>query len=434
MSDETEIVIIDGGEDGLAVLGDAAAVERFLSSAGVPSKDLQLHHKLGHALHTGSAAAQAGSHLAASSGRWGELTEESAKALKLGNAMKGSSDGVSRAIVTTSKGKAVKILEFTRPGSVGSLMTSPAVLAGAAGIMAQLAMQQTMAEITEYLRVIDKKVDDVLRAQKDAALAEVVGVGMVIDDALLKREHVGRVSDVTWSSLHGAAQSIATTQAYALRQLDVLAEKMEKKTRVGELDKLTGAAGAAVDEWLAVLARSFQLYDGLAVLELDRVLDSTPDDVDRHRAAVHAARTRRRDLISTSTARLLSRVDAAAEGANQQVLLHPFSAGRVVRSSKEVAGRVIVFQETLGIEGSSRSASEARLWREAVGDARDDAVEVTERSAKAVGRLGARSFKSARAGTAKFAEGAGERLPWRRGEGVRSEGGPVDPDSTESAE
>ena len=52
---------------------------------------------LGGALNVGSAAAKGGSEVAASAGRWVKLTEESARALKLGNAMKGSSDSVSRA-------------------------------------------------------------------------------------------------------------------------------------------------------------------------------------------------------------------------------------------------------------------------------------------------------------------------------------------------
>ncbi|MBM7828119.1 hypothetical protein [Microbacterium aurum] len=411
-----EIELISDG-DGLAVVGDATAVERFLSSAGVPSKDLQLHQKLGSALNAGSGVAQAGSQLAANSGRWVKLTEESAKALKLGQAMKGSTDGVSRAIATTSKGKVTKILEFAKPGSVGSMLTNPAMLAGAAGIMAQMAMQQTMEEITEYLKVIDEKVDDILRAQKDATIAEMIGVGMVIDDAMLKREHVGRVSEVTWSSLHGAAQSIATTQAYALRQLDALAEKMEKKSRVGELDKLAGMAEATVEEWLAVLARCFQLQDGLAVLELDRVLDSSPGDVDRHRAAIRAARQKRRDLISTSTARLLSRMDAAAVGANEQVLFHPLKAGRVVRSGNEVAGDVIVFHETIGVEGD-RHAIEPKPWREAVSDARDDAVEITEKGAKAVGEFGVRTFEGAKTGAEKVVGTISDRF---RGRGAASD-------------
>lgn len=415
MSDEIEL-ISDG--DGLAVIGEPMTVDRFLSSAGIASKDLQLHQKLGSALNAGSGMAQAGSQLAANSGRWVKLTEESAKALKLGNAMKGSSDGVSRAIATTSKGKITKILEFTKPGSVGSMLTNPAMLAGAAGIMAQLAMQQTMEEITEYLKVIDEKVDDILLAQKNAEIAKMIGVGMVIDDAMFKREHVGRVSEVTWSNLHGAAQTIATTQAYALLQLDALAKKMEKKSKVGELAQLSGKAEETVEEWLAVLARCFQLQDGLDILELDRVLDSSPDDVDRHRTALKAARAKRRDDISKSTARLLSRMDAAAVGANQQVLFHPLKAGRVVRSGNELADDVLVFHETLGI-GGQRSAIEAKPWREAVGDARDDAVEITERSAKAVGNFSVKTFEGAKSGTERLVESAAERLPWRRGNAER---------------
>jgi hypothetical protein len=313
----SEIELVSDG-DGVAIFGDPRDVELFLSTTGIDSKKIALRPSLGSALNVGSGVAQAGSQIAASSGRWVKLTEESARALKVGKAMKGSTDGVSRAVATTSKGKITKILEFVKPSSVGSMLTNPAMLAGAAGIMAQLAMQQTMEEITEYLKVIDEKVDDILLAQKNAEIAKMIGVGMVIDDAMFKREHVGRVSEVTWSNLHGAAQTIATTQAYALLQLDALAKKMEKKSRVGDLAKLSGAAEETVEEWLAVLARCFQLQDGLDVLELDRVLDSSPDDVDRHRTALKAARIKRRDDISKSTTRLLSRMDAAAAGANDQ--------------------------------------------------------------------------------------------------------------------
>ncbi|MDH6180086.1 hypothetical protein M2152_000268 [Microbacteriaceae bacterium SG_E_30_P1] len=121
-----EIELISDGS-GIAVIGEAAAVDRFLATAGVPSRDLQLTQKLGDVLNVGSAAVKGGSEVAASAGRWVKLTEESARALKLGNAMKGSSDGVSRAIVTTSKGKISNILEFVKPGSVGSMLTNPAI-------------------------------------------------------------------------------------------------------------------------------------------------------------------------------------------------------------------------------------------------------------------------------------------------------------------
>jgi hypothetical protein len=256
-------------------LGDAlllvGAVERFLVSEGLPSKDLGLP-RLGSALSAVAGAAQAGSEIAASSGRWVKLTKESAQALKKYQLMKSSEPGVSRAVLTQN-GKIKGLLEVTT--TPGSLLTSPALLAGAAGLMAQLAMQQTMDEITDYLAAIDEKVDDVLRAQKDAVLADMTGAGFVIEEAMTVREHVGRVSETTWSKVQATSMTIARTQAYALRQLDTLAERMEHTTRIGDLARASRDAASAVREWLAVLARCFPLHDAIAMLELDRVLDAS---------------------------------------------------------------------------------------------------------------------------------------------------------------
>ena len=94
-----------------------------------------------------------------------------------------------------------------------------------------------MDEITDYLATIEEKVDDVLRAQKDAVLADMIGVDFVIEEAMTIREQVGRVSEVTWSKVQGTSVTVARTQAYALRQLDALAEKLEHKTKIGDLAK-----------------------------------------------------------------------------------------------------------------------------------------------------------------------------------------------------
>lgn len=180
---EHEIQLISDG-DGLAVIGDPAAVDLFLSSAGLESQEIELD-RLRSAARRGASAgaglAHAGAEISANAGRWVKLTEKSAQQFKLGTAMKGSADGVSRAIMTDN-GKITSILEFAKSPAV--MATNPAMLAGAAGIMAQLAMQQAMDEITDYLATIDEKVEDVLRAQKDAALAEMIGAGFVIDDAM----------------------------------------------------------------------------------------------------------------------------------------------------------------------------------------------------------------------------------------------------------
>jgi hypothetical protein len=224
--------------------------------------------------------------------------------------------------------------------------------------MAQLAMQQTMNEIIDYLATIDEKVDDVLRAQKDAVLADMIGVDFVIGEAMTIREHVGRVSEVAWSKVQTTSLTIARTQADALRQLDALAEKLEQKTTVGDLAKTSKEAESKVQEWLAVLARCFQLQDAIAVLELDRVLDASPEELDRHRLALRATRQNRLELISRSTEHLLARMDAAAGTANMKVLLHPTTSRAVVDSSNHVAIAVVDFHGRLG---SSAVASHWRL-------------------------------------------------------------------------
>lgn len=396
-----EIELISDG-DGIAVIGEPSAVDRFLSSAGVASKDLGLERRLGAAFSAGAGVAEASSQVAATSGRWVQLTEQSAKAMKAGQLMKGSSSDVSRAVLTGDKGKITGLLEIMKTTPTG-MLTNPAVLAGAAGIMAQFAMQQTMDEITDYLATIDEKVDDILRSQKDAALAQMIGVGFVIDEAMTIRDEVGRVSEVTWSKVQATSQTIAQTQAYALLQLDGLAEKLEKKTKLGDVARTSKEAEYTVEEWLAVLARCFQLHDAVAVLELDRVLDASPDELDRHRVALQTARRKRRDQISRTTERLVARIDAAAETTNAQVLLHPIQSGAVIQSSNHVATEVIAFNERIGIE-SGRQTLEAKRWTAAAGEVRDKVVDTSADGVDTAKRFGIKTLAGAKSTSDKVFE------------------------------
>jgi len=402
-----ELELITDG-DGVAVVGPPLVVEQFLTSRGLESRDLGLQ-PLRKTMGGSANIVQTGSQIAENSGRWIKLTEKSTKALKDLPPMKGSSGDVARAIVMKN-GKTKHILEFVR--TPGAMLTNPAVLAGAAGIMAQVAMQQTMDEIIDYLAKIDAKVDDVLRAQKDAALAQMIGVELVIDEAMTIREEVGFVSDVTWSKVQATTATVASTQAYALRQLDALAEKLERTAKMGDLAELAEASEPTVQEWLAVLARCFQLQDATAILEIDRVLDASPDDpgeVDRHRRGLRAARDKRKALIMQSTASLLARIDAAAARANTKVLFSPLASHRVVRAGNEIAAGITDFHSRLSIE-QARDAIDEKRWLQAADDARDDIAAASVDTAKAIGRFAGDTADNARAGAGKLLTGLGERL------------------------
>jgi hypothetical protein len=411
---DNEIQLISDG-DGLAFIGDAMAVERFLASEGLPSKDLGLSRLFS----AGAAAAQAGSELAVHSGRWVKLTKESAHQVAK-HGLRTSKKGLETGVVKgAGKGQIGGFVEFAK--GPGALLNNPALLAGAAGIMAQLAMQQTMDEITDYLATIDAKLDDVLRAQQDAVLADMIGVGFDIDEAMILREHEGRVNEVTWSKVQGASAKIARTQANALRQLDGLAEKLEGKAKIGDLADATKQVESKAGGWLAVLARCFQLQDAIAVLELDRVLDVAPDDLDGHRLGLRAVRQKRLDTISQCTGQLMARMDAAAGTANAKVLLNPIQSPAVVHAREHVSLAVADFHERLGI-ASGGQVVEARAWTAAATEFRDKVLETGAEGADASWRLGNETFGRAVSVTGRISSGiAGRALRRRGGDTERSE-------------
>lgn len=371
MHDDIEL-ISDG--DGLLILGSPAVVDRFLVDEGF-SADVASAHALPDvwaALGAGGALAQVGAQYAENSGRWLKLTAESAeKVREFGLMSTKSGDGLHAMIGTPGDIKSwLQVAQA--PAALASL---PVLLPMLATVMSQQAMQQQIDEIQEYLAVMDEKLDDILRAQKDAALAEMIGVDLVIQDAMDVRREVGRVSEVTWSKVHGTALAIAKTQAYAVRRIDALADKLDAKADLGDIARATKLIEPQVREWLVVLASCFRLQDALSILELDRVLDAAPDELDRHRRGLGVARANRLEAIGASTLTLLERMDATTQKANGKVLLNPFDAPAVVRTSNRVATNVLEVRTRLGIE-SRHEVTEAKRWRTAAGEVRDRIVEV----------------------------------------------------------
>lgn len=406
---------------GLVVFGAPGAVDGFLAveglvAAGPASKGLGVGRLRG-LLGTGSSAASAGSEIAASSGRWVKLTEESAKAMKKYGLRESSKSGLSTGVLRGEKGQIKGFVEFAR-GS-GSALTNPAVLAGVAGVMAQLAMQQTMDEITDYLQRIDAKLDDVLRAQKDSVVSRLTGAGMAIEEAMTVSRARGKVDEVTWSKVQNLSTTIAEVQGYALAQLDGMAGKLESAGKVADIASATTTAAASTQEWLAVLARTLQLQEGLDVLELDRVLDAAPDEVDDHRRGLEQARRKRLTDIGAATDRLLERIVVAAGAANEKVLLHPTTSPRAVRASERVTESILDFHGLLGLQ-SRQEIVEMRPWSSAAGEARDRALEtgaegisaVRRGSGAAVGRVRERAGgarRSVRALPSRLKPGRDER-------------------------
>jgi hypothetical protein len=399
MDDSIEII---SDEDGFVVIGEPNAIERFLHSEGLAGEppaqaaDVSLA-----ALGVIGQSAGAGME---SSGRWVKLTKESAAIARKYPLMKDSVTGLSMGVARTAGGQTGHLLRFA---SVGSML-NPTTIASIGTIMNQMALQKSIDQLGEYLAEIDEKVEDVLRNQQDAVLADMIGVDFVIEDAMTGRASSGRVDEATWSKVQGTSATLARTQGYALRQLDGLAQKLEKKMKLGELADATQAIEPKVREWLAVIAHCLQLQDTLDVLELDRVLDAVPEDANQKRLALRAIRENRIDRIAGSTGKLIERMDIAVTRANGKVLLQPVPARAVVRASNGVGEVVRQFHERVGV-AHEHAGADAKRWRVAVGEFRDKAIEEGTEGLSSAVALGSTTVRNARLAAGRVAAGIAER-------------------------
>lgn len=390
MDDRIELV---SGPDGIAVLGETTGVMQFLSEAGLeqaPSRPLALPR-----LQAGSAMVATGSRLAADaaadSGRWVKLTAESAARIKQFGLTPTATPGVSHAMIGKA-GASKHWLQIVDAPS--TLLAGPFALSALATVMQQRAMQAQMDEIVAYLQELTEKVDDILRGQKDAVLADVIGVDLVVEEALTIREQVGSVSDITWSKVQSTVATLARTQAFALRRLDAIAGRLEKQVDLGDVASATKKAEPEVRDWLAVLAHTFRLQEGVAVLELDRVLAGSPDDLESHRRGLSIAHQRRLALITDHTDRLLAQMDDVVQRANARVLLNPFDSPAAVKSSAVVARALLDFRDRLGI-APGEGVGDAKRWGEAAAEVRDKAVSAVSDGVTATRRFGVASYERA---------------------------------------
>lgn len=403
----TDIELISDGE-GLLIVGSQADVDEFLAAEGLRTAPRE-PSRVESALRAGLAIAEVLTTVSETSGQWVKLTKESSEAIKKFGLMDTKTAGVKHAMV----GKPGAIKQWIQiASSPSSLASNPAVLSGAAGIMAQLAMEQMVAEITDYLEAIDKKLDAVLRAQTNQVLARMDGIEFMLREAASVRESVGRVSEVTWSKMQHSSSVILETQAFALRQLADLADRLEAASKVDDLADLAEEAEAETQKWLNVLARCVQLHDSIAVVELDRVMDASPDELEQHLVGLRAARQQRLELFTRATGQLLDRMSSAVGTANSKVLFNPTKSPAVIRSSNHVAESVQSFHEVLSIEHDRQSA-EARRWIDAASDSWSSVRETSADGVDVVKSLGAGTWRQARSMKSRLSEKVADHVARR---------------------
>jgi hypothetical protein len=368
--------------DGLVVIGDRSAVDRFLDHTGLSSNAEEFGlGKLTAVLKSAGEVAKIASEVVEQSAFYLKLTPESAKRLKdAGGLMKTKTKGISHAMLGEPGEKSLKWLQV-EDGPV-SLLTNPAVLSGIGGLMSQFAQQTEAQELKALLIRMDEKLDDVRRTQRDAVLAKMNGAAAAIEEAMTIHRHGGDPTTL-WDKVSGESATILEVQNAALLALGALVEKVVGKSKVGELKRATQEIEREIAIRLAILARCFELQDEFRVVELDHVLATAPVNLEGHRLGVSEARQNRRDAVLERTNRLMGQMETAGGIANANILLHARAARSVIDSLNSTAAIVDDFHAPLGI-ASSREALGATPWREALQDAeqlKKAGAEIGEKSA-----------------------------------------------------
>lgn len=182
-------------------------------------------------------------------------------------------------------------------------------------------------------------------------------------------------------------------QAKAVLKLTGIAEDLEAQTRVGELRARLNSVREEVRLWLSVIARCTTTLHEHAILELEYVAATFPDQLDVRRVTLDTLRVEDREEVHSALSMLVDRLSAASDRANGHKVLHFRAVPEVferVGEAREVARRV---GEALGIEVQwvaadeirwSAAARQPRQWRNGV---TDGAAIVWEKSKPIVARI-----------------------------------------------
>ena len=153
-------------------------------------------------------------------------------------------------------------------------------------LMLTLALEQAMKEMTDYLKQIDAKVDQVLRQQKNAELAKFLSVAGLVMEAENELQHIGSLSDATWDQLSNSAQTVNELQQYSLLQLKDITEKITSAADTRSAKDVLTTVRPRIGEWLAVAADCLRMRDRIDMLKVQRFIDMGIDPDLFERASV----------------------------------------------------------------------------------------------------------------------------------------------------
>lgn len=311
------------------------------------------------------------------SGKYYKATDETAALLQ----QRTSTGPVPGVLRRGDLGLADNPSQFFKHTSFQEVKFSPAMASSAAGIAAQAAIEAAIAEIKDYLEVIDEKLDDLLRQRKINALAQLGGIQYSIEEADELYRRSSSVSATTWSKVDHLGSALNGIESYAIEQLDDAVDQLRKdKNNSKKLETFLAELRDDVSLWMGVAARSIYLHDRMYVLELAHVNEFEPTQLDSHREAMVQARKAR---LASTTLRLLEMDEAIRDAArlnNQVWVTNPIRARHITAHANSIHEKISAFAQHLKLSVNEAGRLQVQGWRQSVMSLAGDTIDAANRA------------------------------------------------------
>lgn len=194
----------------------------------------------------------------------------------------------------------------------------------------------------------------------------------MIDETMLIYRQVGSISATTWSKVSGCPQDIATIQAYAIAKIKGLTEKVEREQDPKQVRPLTQQIRQEIHQWLGMLASAVRMQDQVPCIELARVCQEEPEQLEAYKKGIVLARNKRLAEIEQSLNALGRQLETKAGIVGGKVLLNPYSSPHAIANIESITSDLNAFASTLQLEHIHLHVEDGPTWIEAAGKAVDD--------------------------------------------------------------
>ena len=256
-------------------------------------------------------------------------------------------------------------------------------------LMLIYAAKQGADKFARSLESIDKKIELVIRDQKDQAVASILSDRDAVQKAAVSFQETGAVLKTSWSSIANSGRGVGASIHYALTKID--GHSHDIRQNIESMPGLRDATKRAKDElevWFAILLNAFYIEEQLLSLEMNRVFQESPESVEGHFKANEQLFASQIENVQSAFLELSDLLEPSWENARAWQVLKPAETEEIYDNLLEINEHLNRFASATGAEQNDWSSRHKRNWGEAFGamfvDAGRDVKEAADAAAARV--------------------------------------------------